>query len=489
MIYESLRIIKFNRKYINRGIALFLIPIFISGCISQPVNPEPESTRVIESTKLVEKSSTPLPQITTLPTPTVCPVVLEMAAMPLETSEGSGKEYFFDSVGGSDKNSGSEPDQAMQSLEALNSLNFKPGDVIHLKRGSIWTGTLMAWASGSDGNPITFTSYGESGDLPTFRNPGDMNNLTNAIRINGDWVVISNVKVQEAQFAGVYISDNADHNIVMNIEATQVGEGVNVHGRFNKILGNYIHDLNMVKNTEGGNDDYGAVGVWLFNSDNEVAYNRLVNLRAPSFDYIEDGGAVEFFKDVSNSHIHHNYVFNAKGFIEIGGGSAIDNVISYNLVINSGRTIGVHLAGKFGSDLRNLKFENNTVIDTSEAGYPAAINFWFGTPTTDMLTLRNNIFYLKNYEKLVHTAEGGADFIHENNIYYLQYGELGITPGLGEVVGDPAFVNLICGDFRLSAESPAIDNGLPQDYQYDFSGHSVPSGNSIDIGAFEYEGI
>ena len=255
-----------------------------------------------------------------------------------------------------------------------------------------------------------------------------------------------------------------------------------------RILGNYIHDLTMVKNTEGGNDDYGAVGVWLFNSDNEVAYNRLINLRAPSFDYGEDGGAVEFFKDVSNSFIHHNYVFNSKGFIEIGGGSAIDNVISYNLVINSGRTIGVHLGGKFNSDLRNLIFENNTVIDTSEAGYPAAINFWFGSPTPEMLIVRNNIFYLKNYETLVYSAEGGEDFVHENNLYYMQNVELGITPGVGEIEDDPGFVNLACGDFRLSEDSPARDVGLDLGYQYDFSGNSVPYGNSTDLGAFEYQG-
>lgn len=295
---------------------------------SVPLQVDPETVDLIKST--------PIPTI-------ACPVEIPMLLPPVEENFENGKDYFFDSVAGSDSNSGIKPDQPLKSLDYLNSINFKPGDVVHLKRGSTWTGALLIWASGKEGNPIIFTAYGDSGPPPVFRNPGAAGNLTNAIRVNGDWVIIENVRVQEAQLAGVYISHTGDHNIIRNIEATQVGQGISVHGRFNKILGNYIYDLTMVRNTEGGNDDYGAVGVWLFNSDNEVAYNHLINLKAPSFDYGEDGGAVEFYKNVNNTYVHHNFVKNTKGFIEIGGGSAHDNTIAYNLIINSGRALGLHL--------------------------------------------------------------------------------------------------------------------------------------------------
>ncbi len=398
------------------------------------------------------------------------------------------RAFYFDSMAGDDRNNGTDPQNAWKSLEYLNSINFYPGDVIYLRRGSVWTGTLFAWGSGREGAPITYTSYGDSGPLPIFRNPGDQAHLTNAIRITGDWVVIDSVKVQEAQLAGVYIDENSDHNVVRNIEATMVGEGVSVHGRYNKIINNYIHDLNMVQNTKGGNDDYGAIGVWLFNSDNEVAYNRLINLRAPSYDYKEDGGAIEFYKEVNNAFIHHNYVNNAKGFMEIGGGSASDSIVAYNLVINSGKALGIHLDGKFASVVTNFRFENNTIVDTSSNGDSASINFWWASPTPEKVVVRNNIFYLKNYKSLVYGVSDGSEFTHDHNLFYLPNGDIGMIPGNGDIEADPMFQNISCGNFELSNDSPAIDSGLELGHQTDFIGNPVFFGTSPDIGAFEFRG-
>jgi hypothetical protein len=263
---------------------------------------------------------------------------------------------------------------------------------------------------------------------------------------------------------------------------------VSVHGRNNKILSNYIHDLTMVHNTQGGNDDYGAVGIWLFNSNNEVAYNSLINCRAPSYDYGEDGGAIEFFKDVSNSYVHHNYSYNANGFMEIGGGSAIDNIVAYNLIVNSGKVMGFHLAGKFASQVKNFRFENNTVVNTSSEENSAAINFWWGAPDPEMLIMRNNIFYLKNFNSLVFSGGDSSNFIHEHNIFFMPNGNPGIKYGPGEINANPGFVNLDCGDYGLKSNSKGVDAGLNLGYALDFANNPVFVGKATDIGAFENQG-
>jgi len=479
------------RNYYNPFQFLLSIVLIVvtAGCDIEDIAPGVEKLPTVTTSPKIEVASTNVASVDSSPIPTIeCPVITQMILPTVAEDYNSRKHYFFDSVGGSDSNTGIEPDQAWKSLDYLNSINFKPGDVVYLKRGSIWTGTLLVWASGKEGHPIIFSSYGDSGPPPEFRNPGNANNLTNAIRVNGDWVIIENIKVQDARLAGVYISNTGDHNVIRNIEATQVGQGISVHGQFNQILGNYIHDLTMVRNTEGGNDDHGAVGVWLFNSDNEVAYNRLINLKAPSFDYGEDGGAVEFYKNVNNSYVHHNYANNTKGFIEIGGGSAQDNVIAYNLIVNSGRALGLHLAGKFGSRISNLRFEHNTIVDTTEEGFHAAILFNGDLPSPETLIIRNNIFYLLNFGKLASNIKDGSEFTHDHNLFYLPGGDLGILTGFGEVEADPGFVNLDCRDFRLSKESPAINSGMDLGYTQDFTGNPVPFGITSDLGAFENQG-
>jgi hypothetical protein len=483
----------------NLALFILFLPFWEAGCnvipedIVNATQERPKVTIPVINTGVVTPgiaSKTPSKMPTIIPTN--CSLQIVRPKLPEETSSTisitGGRKFYYDSVSGNDNNSGIEPDRAWQSLRKINSMNYLPGDVISFKRGSTWTGDFFIWASGSKDNPITFTSYGDSGELPVFRNPGSDTDLTSAIRINSDWVVVENLEVKEAQLAGIYISEGADNNIVRNIEATLVGEGLSVHGRYNQILGNYIHDLTMVHNTRGGNDDYGAVGIWLFNSNNEVAYNSLINCRASSYDYGEDGGAVEFYKDVNNSYIHHNYAYNAEGFMEIGGGSAINNIAAYNLIVNSGKVMGFHLAGKFVSQIKNFRFENNTIINTSSEKYSAAINFWWGNPDPGMLIMRNNIFYLKNFEGLVFSAGDSSNFTHDHNIYFMPEGKPGIKMGTGEIKADPDFVNLKCGDYRLKDNSPAVDAGSNLGYTLDFLNNPVFIGKTSDIGAIEYQG-
>jgi hypothetical protein len=485
-----------SKRYMNWANSVHLLPIFIifffCGCKSTVQIEKTPTEEIIQPNTITNRIPTMGKTIKVQATTTVCqnsnPRDVFLNAEIDKATPSGRRNFYFDSINGNDGNSGENPDQAWSSLIKLNETKFLPGDVINLKRGSSWTGTFIINASGTDTQPIIFTTYGEKGDLPIFRNPWDGKKLTVGIWIKGNWIILEKIKVKEAQLAGIYIDERATNNIVRNVEATQVGEGINVHGESNKIINNYIHDLTMVINTEGGDDDYGAVGIWLFNSNNEVAYNSLINCRAPSYDYGEDGGAVEFYSDVNNSYIHHNYANNTQGFIEIGGGSAYDNIVAYNLIVNSGKLLGFHLGGKFASQVMNFRFENNTVVNTTSEVSSAAINLWWGSPNPEMLIMRNNIFYLKNFKGLVYSGGNSSNFTHDHNIYYMPEGNLGIKTCAGEIKADPDFVNLDCGDYRLKSTSPALDAGLNLGYTLDFLNNPVFIEKASDIGAFEYQG-
>jgi hypothetical protein len=406
------------------------------------------------------------------------------------------KNYYVDSKNGSDSNPGTSPEKPWKTLDKVKAQNFAPGSVISFKRGSVFSGGFTIDDSGTSSQPIRFTTYGK-GANPVFSNPGSISNLTSAITIRSDWVIVEKFTARNAQLAGVYIQSGADHNVVRNMNITSVGEGVKVNGQYNKILRNHIHDLVMVRNTPGGNDDYGAVGVWLFNGNNVVAYNRIINCKADSYDYGEDGGTIEFWASkgvsVNGNNIHHNYSEGNKGFSEFGGSGGViyNNTIAYNVIVDNDRPLGFHLGGGFQAPVKNLRFENNTIVDRRDDGNSntwiawTAIIFNGGSPTPEMLIVRNNIFYLADYDKVTTSST----FTHSNNIYFFEGKDtsLGFNLGNGEKIINPKFVDVAGGDFHLLPNSPAIDTGFKLNYIRDFDDKSVPVGPKPDIGAYEYQ--
>jgi len=402
--------------------------------------------------------------------------------------------YYVDSIGGSDLNSGVSESQAWKTLNPVHAHEFQPGDVIHLKRGSSWTinGERKGFIiddSGVEGNPITFTAYG-TGKKPTFRNPGSDSYHTHGITIDADWVIVEGLLIQDTRRDGIYISSGSDYNIVRDVEATGVGIGVGVYGQYNLITQNDLHDLQMVVNTPGGNDDFGAVGVWLFNSNNEVSYNGMINCKAPSYDYGFDGGVVEFFDHVDNCYIHHNWGENSCGVFEVGGGSARNNIIAYNVFVNNGFLGGFHLQGDYGSDVENFRFENNVVVDMAHDEMEYVMLWFNGEPSVDIFIMRNNIFYVGNFWFVAEKS----GFTHDHNLYHLlnegtelsHYGDFSL--GEGESIADPLFINLNGNDFHLQSGSPAINTGVDLGHTLDFDNNTVPVGIAPDIGAYEHSG-
>lgn len=278
--------------------------------------------------------------------------------------------------------------------------------------------------------------------------------------------------MRDAHWRGVNIADGADHNVVEDIEATNVGIGIAVYGQHNLITQNHVHNLHIIKNTPGGDDDFGAVGTWLFNSNNEVSYNRMVNCIAPSHDYGTDGGVVEWFGNVDNCYVHHNWGIGCDGFLEISGGSAKNTIVAYNVSINNGGFAWLHLDGGFASEVENFRAENNTIVETEDYGEMKWIVFGFnGVPSPNTFLARNNIFHVNDFWFISDANRRGWNFTHEYNLYYLANPEteLAFSLGEGEQIADPVFVDLAGQDFHLQPGSPAIDTGINLGYLLDFA--------------------
>lgn len=398
------------------------------------------------------------------------------------TSFAAGTTYYVDSVAGNDGNAGTAPNVPWKTLTPVHARTFQPGDTLYFKRGSVftgsyWPGGLVIDDSGTADAPITFTVYGD-GPRPIFQAAGEW---TRAISLNASWIVLDGLAARGAHEFGVHVAPGSDHNVMRDMEIWDVGMGFGVFGQHNLITQNYVRDLKMVNNTPGGDDDYGAVAVILYASYNEVSYNRMERCSAPSYDYTVDGGAVELYGNVTGSYIHHNWAQDSAGFLEVGGGSAIDTVVEYNVSLNNGMFTYVHLSGTFGSNVRNLRVEHNTVVEPG-SGW---IVFGFGgaSPTADTFLLRNNLFYIGNYSRVVNTA----GHTHEHNLYRLTSGstQLGFTPTGSEILADPQLMDIAGGNLRLSSSSPAIDAGTLLSQGPDMDGRPVPQGGAPDLGAYE----
>ncbi|HVN19520.1 MAG TPA: chondroitinase-B domain-containing protein [Dongiaceae bacterium] len=420
--------------------------------------------------------------------------------------------YYLDSEHGADGNPGTQA-APWKTLKNLEGRSFAPGDGIYFARGSSFRGGFVMLSSGSPEQPITVTAYG-AGSAPKFSNPNyDVLN-GNAIRVDGSYIVIDGLYFSDGatgpagndqtgesashKVGAIFISTKATHNIVRNCEITRWPMPIHVYGQYNLITHNYVHDL-MNLPARG----WWGVGIMIANSNNQISYNRILNCRQLSGEYGFDGGAIElddrdYPKD--NIAIDHNFASDNQGFLEIVEGSAsVKNLLIVYNVSNDYQQF-LRLSS---TEIEHARVENNTVIFTRKSVLPPAVFDlnWFapdigpGSPcgtrrTSEILTYRNNIFYLgENYP-----VSPYCDFPHDHNIYYRPrdrairgWAILGANAELGEGdrIADPKFVNMAGGDFHLQPDSPAIRAGVNLGYSKDIEDNPVPA-SSPDIGAYQH---
>ncbi len=380
-----------------------------------------------------------------------------------------------------------------KSLAAVNAYAFKPGDSVYFARGSSYSGGVTIANSGEPGKPIVLAAYG-SGDAPRFTNPSYNVLAGNMIQVRGSWIVIDGLYFYDGvpaapnapsavarTIGAVLIARTATHVIVRNCEAINCPVAVRSYGEYALITGNHFHDT---VDQFLCSPNWGPVAIMLMVSNQEVSYNRIEHYYIVGGSWGADGGAFEIDDKNSkkNINIHHNKVYDTQGFLETdSGGPYTDVTIAYNEADVTEKFLGI-------TNSIDWLVVNNTIIrvQTRPPGYND-VN-WF-IPATNNTVWRNNIFVMANGLQAFHNGLGARQ-IHDHNFYFSAddstIDPIPGTPGVGEKIGDPLFVDYAKRDYHLKAESPAVGAGIPLGFTKDLDGRTIPVGKAPNMGAYEY---
>lgn len=393
--------------------------------------------------------------------------------------------FYFDSNDGNDANSGTSERSPLQNAAIMNRIPVVPGDTFLLKRGSEWVVNLVLDDSGTAGKPITLASYGVGAE-PILRSDKGHQPI---VTLTADHLRVANLHLASANMSsGFQITESSRYAIIEQNEIEQVGIGISVFGSSSTIRNNLIHDLTMVRNTIGGNDDFGAVGIWLYFPAEQIRIyrNKFYRCKAPSHDYNTDGGVLETWNKVSGIEFFQNYSQQNNGYFEAGSGhnSTVSNIsIHHNLSVDDGIAFLPHLRGTYAVRIENIDYTNNTFHNTTPSGVGL-----FPNPdvsfTADQLTVRNNVFSVLS--PVYQFIDDG--FIHEGNLYHTPsfvHSDSDFELGLSEDIGDPLFSEYSENGYLIEDASPAIDRGVPTRFAYDFFGNPATINDVSDRGAIE----
>lgn len=298
---------------------------------------------------------------------------------------GGATTYFIDCAGSEDGTGTWE--RPWKSAAKLKDVSLEPGSKVSFKRGCTWEGQIRINGRGSAQLPIEISAHGE-GQAPKLRDT-DASGNDAVVTVAAPYAVISNLHVSGGASHGVHVQ--GEHGVVRNVEIEQTAFGVRFTGQGSTASNVSVHDLRMFRNTQGGDDDAGAVGFVVEAADVTVERSSCTNCRAKSYDYGYDGGFIEIWQHGDRLKILNNRGTNTQGFLEAGGqdgnGSAVDVVIRGNVMREChGGAINLHTGDNFSITTRNVVVERN-LFDVTAGGTMFSGN-------TDALVLRNNTLRL-----------------------------------------------------------------------------------------------
>lgn len=403
-------------------------------------------------------------------------------------------QCYVDSQAGNDSNDGLSEASPVASQAAIPSGCTE----VRYKRGSVFNEAVRITQG-----VVTYTNYGDAGDLPRFVVPHTTNSgpLVSAYR---GGIVIDGLYLEGSKgdgtmaglVQGVCVSIGGGSQ-VLNSEIANCDIGMMLHGEGSLVQNNYFHDMTTAVDAELGSVDPNAVGggngIFIHGSNNEVAYNSFVRC-ADVAEWTEspcDGGATEITvgsgATVTGVKVHHNYSYQSCGFLEVASmagetGRFEDSEFYYNVHVDGGWLMLLQVNN---TEMSNIRFENNTVVqhpDSYNAGMVTTIFDGFSSGTSGgsldpgEVLMTNNLIILDGV-----TSFGDVIASAITQSSNLVINTANQEPGVVNVAGTAA------ADFDLIAGSPAIDAGEPTSHVLDFLNRQVPAASGVpDVGAFEY---
>jgi len=420
------------------------------------------------------------------------------ASNPLPFTVRSGSIYFV--IPGAPNADDTNPGTYAQPFKTI----YRPrqvmqaGDIVYIKGGTFstidpgnpaWDTILIldedTAASGTADRPIAYIGY--PGESPVLANP--------------------------AARRGILLDTSGQpraYYVLANLTFTQSSSPLPLAGIGHRVVGNYLYD--------GAYDDSGTIGVNGNSSQIRILGNLLRNNGTPDVKFhhgvyiggyginqaieigwnqIQDqngGRAVQLFGHVDGDfmddiRLHDNLISGSElNNVVLGGTDGSTEVLGivyvYNNVIAGAGDPGLRVDDPQGMVI----IQNNVLYNNGSPGFDGDAQVYIQRAGAGLITLQDNILYAESGQTYFLFGPGVDSSVFDaadNNLVY----NAGACPAwdAGCVNADPLFVNTASSDFRLQAQSPAIDAGVNTGITPDYAGVSRPQGGVYDIGAHEFE--
>ena len=357
---------------------------------------------------------------------------------------------------------------------------LKAGDTVLLADGE-YAGGITVAASGTADAPITLKATGAKALF--------VGGVKDGIRLEGDYIVLEGVRATGAKRGGI----TAGHNtgcVVRKCVSYENG----VWGIFTGFADHF---------TVEDNECYGNKkehGIYLSNSTdyavvrrNHCYNNGRCGIQFNGDPEIPGGDGIMSFNLVEGNILHDN----ENGFNLT---CVSDSVVRNNLFYGN-RTKAMALwdtlAGYQYSSKRNVIINNTFVMDLCTR---ECIQMRNGATHN---VIRNNIF-VAPFQAIVADPSSIEGTVIDHNLYFgsieperfLWAGEYRSIKDMqeaglseGDLEADPKLADTKAHDYRLTADSPAIDSGVADDRagDRDLAGQPRTSGKAIDRGAYEFQ--
>jgi len=310
-----------------------------------------------------------------------------------------------------------------RTLARVRRVTFPAGTALALARGCTWNDVLQVnapTAAASAG--VQVGAYG-AGAAPVLSGAGLA--VPSVVTLTGTRVTLSDVVVTRAAHYGIQMFGPA--GTVRDVSVTRSGIGVRALGAGSVIDRVAASDLQMIVNTPGGSDDYGAVGFDVEADGVRITRSTCTRCRAASHDWGHDGGFVEVWNHGDDLVVSDSTASETEGFLEIGGDSRGTSARRVRILRNTLNDVHggffVHGSDQFSLATGDILVSGNRIVERTAATNGVLAGDLHSVEFTDNVVVAAQPFAFT------------APAVHSGNTYYLpDAAHLGFPLGAGETL-------------------------------------------------------